>query len=97
MTKDNLMKLKDVVQEVLEENVEARKSDIVLINLVLHRYGIDTSKPLRELLEQGVGKIMESITRTRRKVTQEHPDLKDKTTVKNREMEEQEYRAYARA
>lgn len=91
-----LMRLQDYVLEELTENEDARKSDIELLMGVFKRMGIDTGKSFKELAENGQLGQMESITRARRKVQADHPELRDGRTVEVRREREEVFRDYAK-
>ncbi len=95
--REQLKKLNDLVRVELTENAAARKSDITLILGVFKRQGIDTAKSFEQLAASGSLRQMESITRARRKVQSEHPELKDAGTVELRAEREGIFREYATA
>lgn len=61
------------------------------------RMGIDTSRSFAELAADGSLRQMESITRARRKVQADSPELKDGTVMELRAAREEEFREYAKA
>ncbi len=84
--------IKDQVKQILFEYPEANQSDMVLIE----RYCKDTiplncnfSRALEILERQGIS--FESITRARRKIQQENPELKDERMAEIRSEEEENY------
>jgi hypothetical protein len=91
-----LRQLQGVVKNVLEEKPETRRSDTELIIEVFRRSGVDTSESFISLARRGQLKQMESITRARRKVQEEHPELKDATTAALRAENEETFRAFAK-
>jgi hypothetical protein len=91
-----LRQLQGVVQSVLEEKPETRRSDIELIIEVFRRSDVDITESFVSLARRGQLKQMESITRARRKVQEEHPELKDATTAAMRAENEETFRAFAR-
>lgn len=93
---EQLRQLNKVVKEVLEENPETRKSDIKLIMEVFKRRGVNTSESFATLAVNGQLAQMESITRARRKVQSDYPELKDDRTVELRAEREEIFREYAK-
>ena len=91
-----LKDLKAIVREELIKNETARKNDIVLIMCVLKRIGVDTSRSFAELSERGELKQLASITRSRRKVQAEHPELKDASMAEKRIEREEVFKEFAR-
>lgn len=94
---EKLNKLTDVVLAELKENVEARRSDTVLLMGVFKRMGIDTRKSFEELAKDGELRQMESITRARRKVQSAHPELRDAGVTVLRKAREEVFKEYAKA
>lgn len=91
-----LKQLNKVVKEVLEENPETRKSDIKLIMEVFKRRGVNTSESFATLAVNGQLAQMESITRARRKVQSDYPELKDDHAAELRAEREEVFREYAK-
>lgn len=88
--------MKEIVKRVLIENTEARKDDFVLIyEVVNHITGVAKFMMLKDIAlshtEYGIPSF-ESITRARRQVQKEMPELKDANTVSIRKQEEKEFR-----
>jgi len=94
---EKLLQLQQHVKAELEENPSSRQSDIVLIMGVFRRTGVDTGKSFAELAMNGELRQMESITRARRKVQAEHPELKNAETAAIRSEREQTFKEYAKA
>ena len=94
---ETLKRIHDLVQVELTENPAARKSDITLILGVFKRQGIDASKSFESLAESGSLRQMESITRARRKIQEQHPELKDAGTAELRAEREETFKEYAAA
>jgi len=92
----DIRKVHTIVQKVLSENEGARKNDNSLIIGVLKEIGIDTKRPLTEILKDSNIPSFESITRTRRKIQKENPSLRDCTIAEYRAEQEKIYRDYAR-
>lgn len=93
---EQLKQLNKVVKEVLEDKPETRKSDIKLIMEVFKRKGINTSESFAALAQDGQLGQMESITRARRKVQSDYPELKDDNTAVFRSEREEVFREYAK-
>ncbi len=88
-----------IVLTVLEESTQARQDDYVLMFLVCEKLN-------KDILDKPFGMAMynhkilnmpnwETVTRCRRKIQAERPDLANPKTVEKRKKEEEEYRAYA--
>ena len=94
-----LNKIKNIVLRVLEKNTEARKDDFVLFSLVCDELGVPSNFDLRTMLNNhrlfGLPS-WESVSRARRKIQAEQPELKDAEMAEIRADEEKEYREFAR-
>ncbi|NLE03992.1 MAG: hypothetical protein GX638_04190 [Crenarchaeota archaeon] len=93
-----LQKIEDYVIQALEQKPLTRQNDFVLYGAVLKRMGIDILLPLAELF--GNSKkynlpAMESVTRARRKVQEQRPELCDTNTVLFRQEKINDYIDYA--
>lgn len=95
------MKLGEVAKCVAEElstNYSARTNDNELILGVLRRLGVNTDAPFSVVLRAGkLPTSFESITRARRKVQEERPELKDKEAVQIREQRAEEFKDFVRS
>ena len=94
-----LNKISNIVLRVLEENQEARKNDFVLYGYVCDKLGVITNFDFRTTLQNSFMfglPSFESITRARRKLQAQYPELKDSRTAKIRAEEQEEYREFAR-
>ena len=91
-----LNELKTVVYADLVENDSARRNDSALVMGDLKRIGVDTSRPFAELSERGELRQLESITRCRRKIQEEHPELKDAIVAEKRIEREVFFKEFAR-
>lgn len=91
-----LKQLNKVVKEVLEDKPETRRSDIKLIMEVFKRRGVNTSESFATLAVNGQLAQMESITRARRKVQSDYPELKDDHAAELRAEREEVFREYAK-
>ena len=95
-----MKQLREVVKCVTEElnsNYSARTSDNELILGVMKRLVVNTNASFAEVV--GGGKLptsFESITRARRKVQEQNPQLKDGKTVELRQEQEESYRNFAK-
>lgn len=92
-----LKRLESIVRAELTENEAARKSDIALLMGCFERMGIDTTRSFAELAADGNLRQMESITRARRKIQADSPELRDGTVTELRAASEEEFREYAKA
>lgn len=94
-----LNKIKNIVLRVLENNTEARKDDFVLFSLVCDEMGIPSNFDLRTMLNNhrlfGLPS-WESVSRARRKIQAEQPELKDAEMAEIRQEEIKEYKEFAR-
>lgn len=91
-----LLKLKNVVYAELVENEQARKSDTELLLGVFKRLGINTQNSFAELAHSGKLSQMESITRCRRKLQEEHPELKVEPIATLRHDRQQVFKDFAK-
>lgn len=92
-----MKRIESVVRAELTENVAARKSDTALLMGCFARMGIDTSRSFAELAADGSLRSMESITRARRKVQADSPELRDGAVTELRVAREEEFGEYAKA
>lgn len=92
-----LKRLESIVRAELTENEAARKSDTALLMGCFERMGIDTSRSFAELAADGSLRQMESITRARRKIQADSPELRDGAVTELRAAREEEFREYAKA
>ncbi len=93
-----LNRIKNIVLRVLTEHEEARKDDFILLRYVLDELGVPSNFDMRTMLHNHVIfglPSFESITRARRRVQAENPELKDEKAVEIRAAEEKEYREFA--
>lgn len=97
--KMTLESMEKVVLQVLEESLYARQDDYVLMYFVCEKINPEIlKKPLNMALynhnELGLPNF-DTITRARRKIQANRPDLKIEKTAKNRRKREQMYKKYA--
>lgn len=92
-----LAELKNVVYAELVENEQARRSDTELLLGVFKRLGINTQESFASLANSGKLRQMESITRCRRKLQQEHPELRVEPIATLRNERRQVFRDFAKA
>lgn len=98
--KNNLYKIEDIVKEVLQKDIESRSDDFVLIYrvyLAINENAV-VRLPFYELMlnhNQYNLPVFESITRARRKVQKEHPELSNEKTVNKRLNATADYIDYA--
>lgn len=93
-----LNRISNIVLRVLTEHEEARKDDFILLRYVIDELGVPANFDMRTMLHNHVLfglPSFESITRARRKVQAENPELKDAKAVEIRAEEEKEYREFA--
>jgi len=92
-----LGELKKVVYAELVENEQARSSDTELLLGVFKRLGINAQESFAELANSGKLRQMESITRCRRKLQQEHPELRVEPVAELRNERQQIFKDFAKA
>lgn len=93
-----LVKIADIVKDILETDTLAREDDCYLMLKVLERtHPEEVGKTFSEvMLHAKRNKInFESIRRCRQKVQEKHPELKEKETAEAREEEQLEYIDFA--
>lgn len=94
---NDLMKLTGMVRHILQERSETRSSDCLLQAIILQEMGVDINASFKHLLLSGQLTSMESITRARRKVQQEFPELKSITVAARRAAQRAIFENYAKA
>lgn len=95
--KKQLREVMQCVQAELEYNQFARKNDNELILSVMKRLGVDTSASFAEVVGSGnLPTSFESITRARRKVQENNPQLKDSVISVLRQEREEDYRQFVK-
>lgn len=92
-----LVELKRVVYAELVENEQARRNDTELLLGVFKRLGVNTQEPFAELANSGKLRQMESVTRCRRKLQQEHPELRVESVAELRNERQQIFKDFAKA
>lgn len=92
-----LVELKKIVYAELVENEQARRSDMDLLLGVFKRLGINTQESFASLANSGKLRQMESITRCRRKLQQEYPELRIEPVAKLRGERQQVFKDFAKA
>lgn len=93
-----LIRLEKIVEEVLQSETLARKDDSYLILKVVQRTNPELAVATFAnvmLNAKAKGISFESITRARRKVQRNHPELVHKETEETRQAEQIEYMEYA--
>lgn len=93
----SLAQLKKVVYAELVENEQARGNDTELVLGVFKRLGINTQESFANLANSGSLRQIESITRTRRKLQQEFPELRIEPVVELRKKRQQVFKDFAKA
>ena len=92
-----LVELKKVVYAELVENEQARSSDTELLLGVFKRLGINAQESFAELANSGKLRQMEIITRCRRKLQQEYPELRVEPVAELRNERQQIFKDFAKA
>lgn len=99
MKKQKIKKLEKIVEEILRKDELARKDDCYLILEVIRKlYPFEIGKTFANVMfnAKSKGISFESITRARRKLQNKYPESKDKETAELRNIEQQEYKQYAK-
>lgn len=94
---EKLKKTEDIVLDILEANIRARKDDFVLYGAVLKRLGVDLRQSLAEFLasaKQSKMPSFETVTRCRRHIQELRLDLTDSKVAIAREENEERFREY---
>ena len=94
-----LRKLKKIVEEILRKSELAREDDCYLILEVIRElYPFEVGKTFTQVMfnAKSKGISFESITRARRQVQKQYPELKDSEIAKIRDKEQEEYREFAK-
>jgi len=94
-----LKKVEQTVQEILENNLKARNDNFVLVYEVYQKLDIPVKFEFMGLMlehsKYGLPSF-ESITRARRKIVKNHPELQSSKKIKEfRKVQEEEYFEYA--
>lgn len=92
-----LSRVKKVVQDVLEQNIEARKDNFILVKKVYENLGIPSSITLENLTNKHLEfklPSFESICRARRTIVKNYPELN--ANIDARIEEEEKYIEFAR-
>lgn len=100
MKKTNFNNQYDMVLELLKENEEYRKSDLMLLQRVYSDIlGKDAGKMQFKTILNMIGKELpafDTVCRARRKVQENHPELVDHDTYNRRMKKKQSCVAFAR-
>ena len=93
-----LKQLKSIVYAELIENPQACKNDTALIIGVFKRLGINTAESYESLAKRGLLRQVEngSITRCRRKILEENPEMRDKEVTSLRNEKQQDFIDFSR-
>lgn len=92
-----LKQMEQIVRPILEQHENTRGDDKMLYYWVLKSLGFDTSVPLSWFLFSSDFPNWESITRVRRRLQEENPELLPKENVKKgRRKAEKEFLDYVR-
>lgn len=94
---EKLKKIEDIVLDVLESNLKARKDDFVLYGAVLKRLGVDLKQELFKFLATAKENKMpsfETVTRCRRHIQELRLDLTDNKTAIAREENIERFKEY---
>lgn len=94
---ERLKKTEDIVLQVLEKNIRARKDDFVLYGAVLNKLGVNLKQSLCEFLAKAKENKMpsfETVTRCRRHIQELRTDLTDTKTAVAREENIERFKEY---
>ena len=94
-----LMKVEEVVEQILRKDEYARSNDVYLILRYISKvYPYEIGKKFEEAMTNvsKKGLSFESITRARRKIQNKYPELKNDKVANFRDKKQKEYIAYSR-
>ncbi len=94
-----LMKVEEVVEQILRKDEYARNNDVYLILRYISKvYPYEIGKKFEEAMTNvsKKGLSFESITRARRKLQSKYPELKNNKIANFRDKKQKEYIAYSR-
>lgn len=91
-----IKQIQSVVKKVLIIDEKSRKNDNHLICETMRRMGFNIERSFKDVMNDNLTPSFESITRARRKVQQEHPNLKDDYISRLRVEREEMFREYSR-
>ena len=94
-----LMKVEEIVEQILRKDEYARNNDVYLILKYVSRvYPYEIGKKFEEVMTNvsKKGFSFESITRARRKIQNKYPELKNNKIANFRDKKQKDYIAYSR-
>lgn len=94
-----LMKVEEIVEQILRKDEYARNNDVYLILKYVSRvYPDEIGKKFEEVMTNvsKKGLSFESITRARRKIQNKYPELKNNKIANFRDKKQKDYIAYSR-
>lgn len=91
-----IKQIQNVVKKVLIVDELSRKNDNHLICETMRRMGFNIERSFKDVMNDNLTPSFESITRARRKVQQEHPNLKDNYVAQLRFQREEMFREFSR-
>lgn len=94
-----LMKVEEIVEQILRKDEYARNNDVYLILKYVSRvYPYEIGKKFEEVMTNvsKKGLSFESITRARRKIQNKYPELKNNKIENFRDKKQKDYIAYSR-
>lgn len=91
-----IKQIQNVVKKVLIVDELSRKNDNHLICETMRRMGFNIERSFKDVMNDNLTPSFESITRARRKLQQEHPNLKDNYVAQLRVQQEEIYREFSR-
>lgn len=86
--------LRAIVFEVLTDYPETRVNDVELVLRVLAKLNVNTGEPFVNLARSGKLCHLESITRHRRQLLLDYPELKVVSVRERRKLKEEKYHEY---
>ena len=92
---EKLLKKTKLVKQILQEVPVTRRDDGYLLLEYYRRKHVDTEKSFKELVLTGQVKDIMSVIRTRQKLHEQFPDLRDEETYEARHSREPKFVEYA--
>lgn len=94
-----LLRIEEVVEQILREDIYSRSNDIYLILIyVLKVYPYEAGKKFEQVMTsmEKKGLSFESITRARRKLQNKYPELRNEKIANLRNEKQKDYINYSR-
>ena len=91
-----IKQIQNVVKKDIIVDEISRNNDNHLICETMRRMGFNIERSFKDVMNDNLTPSFESITRARRKLQQEHPNLKDNYVAQLRVQQEEIYREFSR-